>query len=162
MTSSRWKLPATLAAAGLVAALAATPAVAQDATAAPAPHGPIVHILKCLKIVDLTDAQKADIKALIEKAKPNLEAIRTQTKTDVDALKALLAASTVDPCAVGNAWLKVRADRKAFWDEVKAIKEGVDALLTPAQVAKLNGCLQAPKDAPTTAAEDPGDGGPIE
>ena len=76
MKKSGWKLVLPLTAAALVAVLAAPPAFAADpAPPAAAPNGPIAHLLKCLSIVDLTDAQKASIKTILQGEKPAMEAL---------------------------------------------------------------------------------------
>lgn len=134
-----------LAGGALAAVLAASPILAaeQAPAAQAAKNGPIARLLRCLSILDLTDTQKADIKAIFDREKPVLEGLLAQLKTDGEALKAALAATPADPCAIGAAMLKVRADRNAIADELKAIKTDVEATLTPEQVAKLHGCLLA-------------------
>lgn len=128
---------------------------ADDATAArPAPRGPLAAYLRCLGVAGLTDAQKADVKSLVEAAKPKLETLGETLKSDSDALHAAVTAANPDPCAVGKALLKVEADRKAIGDEVKSLRTAIEALLTPEQKLKLEGCLKAPRPH--------GEGGPVE
>lgn len=149
MRSLRWNTTLAVAAA-LVVALAAAPAWAAEPPGAP--KGPIGHLLRCLTIVDLTDAQKEQVRGILEAEKPVMQGLLQQLKTDADALKAALEASPQDPCAVGSAFLKVGADKAAIRAELQAVKADVEAVLTPEQVAKLNGCLQAPKDQPAEQA----------
>ena len=134
-------------AAALVLALVAVPLLAAaPSTGAPAaPKGPVAEYLGCLRIVDLTDAQKADVKALVEAARPKLEALHATRKADREALVAAATAATPDPCVVGAAFLKVEADTKAIGAELKTLFTAIEALLTPEQKAKLEGCLKAPK-----------------
>ena len=70
-------------AAALALALVAGPLFALDAPPdpPPGPQGPLAGYLRCLGIVGLTDAQKADVKSLLEAAKPEMEAIREALKT---------------------------------------------------------------------------------
>lgn len=134
------------AAAALALVLVAAPLLAVDVPSAPAaPKGPLAGYLACLRIVDLTDAQKADVKAIVEAARPKLDALHATLKTDREALRAAVTATTPDPCSIGTALLKVEADQKAIGDELKAVRTAIEALLTPEQKAKLDGCLKAPR-----------------
>ncbi|HYN41415.1 MAG TPA: Spy/CpxP family protein refolding chaperone [Thermoanaerobaculia bacterium] len=147
-------------AAALALALVAAPLLAVDPPAGPAPaaqgpHGPLAGYLRCLHIVDLTDVQKADVRALLEAARPKLEALHVTLRADREALRAALTATPPDPCVVGAAFLKVEADVKAIGEELKAVRTAIEALLTPEQKAKLEGCLRAPKP----NAEDEGEEG---
>ena len=134
-------LPALAMAAALVlAGVPAAPALAADAPAPAHPNGP-GGILKCLRVVDLTDQQKADIKAILEGEKDTLKGLHEAIVADRDALKALFDSENPDPCQVGTAVLKLHADRGAMRDEIAKIRSNVEALLTPEQKAKLAGCL---------------------
>ena len=149
-------------AAALAFALVAAPLLAVDRPAAPpapegqAPHGPLAGYLRCLHIVDLTDVQKADVKALLEAARPKLEALHVTLRADREALRAAVTATPPDPCLVGAAFLKVEADVKAIGEELKTLRTAIEALLTAEQKAKLEGCLRAPRP---DAAEDEGEEG---
>ena len=149
-------------AAALALALVAAPVLAVDRPAAgpapeaQAPHGPLAGYLRCLHIVDLTDVQKADVKALLEAARPKLEALHVTLRADREALRAAVAATPPDPCLVGAAFLKVEADVKAIGEELKALRTAIEALLTAEQKAKLEGCMRAPRSNP---AEDEGEEG---
>lgn len=156
MKIPRWKTALAVAAALLVA-LSAAPAWAADPPQAP--RGPIGHLLKCLSIVDLTDAQKAEIRTILETEKPVMQGLLQQLKTDAEALRAAIEATPQDPCAIGSALLKVGADKSAIRAELQAVKASVEAVLTPEQVARLNGCLQAPKGAAEEAAAYEGEEG---
>lgn len=134
-------------AAALALALVAAPLLAVDPPAAAngAPQGPLAGYLRCLRIVGLTDVQKADVKELLEAAKPKMDALHVTLKADREALRAAIGAATPDTCAIGAALLKVEADLKAIGDEAKALRTAIEALLTPEQKAKLEGCLKAPR-----------------
>lgn len=147
-------------AAALALALVAAPLLAIGPSAPPAgatvqhPRGPLAGYLRCLGIVGLTDDQKADVKGILEAARPALEALHATRKADREALEAAVAAPTPDPCAVGAAFLKVAADRKAIGEELAKVRGAIEALLTPEQKAKLEGCLKAPR---ATDVEDDGE-----
>lgn len=149
-------------AAALAFALVAAPLLAVDRPAAApapegqAPHGPLAGYLRCLHIVDLTDVQKADVRTLLEAARPKLEALHVTLRADREALRAAVTATPPDPCVVGAAFLKVETDVKAIGEELKALRTAIEALLTPEQKAKLEGCLKAPKQ---NAVEDEGEEG---
>jgi Spy/CpxP family protein refolding chaperone len=143
-------------AAALALALVAAPLLAVDPPAggAPGPKGPLGGYLRCLAVVGLTDVQKADVKALLEAEKPKMDALLATLKTDREALRAAVTATTPDPCKVGAALLKVEADVKAIGEELKTLRAAIEALLTSEQKAKLEGCLKAPRP---NADEDEGE-----
>lgn len=93
--------------------------------------------------VGLTPGQKAHIKALVTKERPTLESLRGRQQISAAALQALLQAPNPDPTAVGNALLKLRADRMAVRAEMKNLRRQTVAVLTPTQKARLNGYLDA-------------------
>lgn len=101
---------------------------------------------KCLTIVQLTDAQKTQIKAIMEAARPGLEVLHQKMVTDRQALRAAIEATPQDNCAIGAALVQVQADKQAIRSEREKVGDAVRALLTPEQQARLEGCLQAPKD----------------
>lgn len=144
-------------AAALALVLVAGPLLALDAPPGPppGPQGPLAGYLRCLGIVGLTDAQKADVRSLLEAAKPGMEALRESLKADRAALRTALAANPPDPCAVGAALLEVEADVKAIREATKELRTAIEALLTPEQKAKLEGCLKAPR--PNGPADEEGE-----
>jgi Spy/CpxP family protein refolding chaperone len=130
--------------AALALALAAAPLFAAGPPA-PGPRGPLAGYLHCLGVAGLTDVQKADVKALLEAARPGTEALLATLKSDREALHAAVTAAAPDACAVGTALLKVEADLKAIGEDGKALRTAIEALLTPEQKLKLEGCLKAPR-----------------
>ncbi len=126
----------------LASALAASVSLAQ-----PAPGqgpGPFARgIRAAMAVLDLTADQQTKIKAIFQSHKDEGQAFRAQMQADRAALKAAASAATPDPAAVGNAFLKVRANRKAAGEKMKAVKAEIDAVLTPEQRAKLEGWLAA-------------------
>jgi Spy/CpxP family protein refolding chaperone len=153
--------PALVILAAALVLTAAAPVFAQAGPAGP-PGGPMAgrpplpfdHILRCLGVLRLTDAQKADIKAVLEAAKPEAVAIALKLKADEAALKAEIEKTPPDPCAIGNAVLQLHADRETARALFDRVKDAVLALLTPEQKLKLAGCLEAPKRPATLEANE--------
>lgn len=144
-------LLALVVTAGQAPAASIAPPVDPEAVATAA--GPIASFLRCLGVVGPTDQQKADTKAILEASRPVIEGLVAQLAADAKSLKALVDAGK-DPCAIGAALLKVGADEKALKDAFVKIGTSIEALLTPEQKAKFQGCLAGIK-APTAASTDP-------
>jgi Spy/CpxP family protein refolding chaperone len=124
----------------LAGALAAGAALAQPAPGA----GRFARgIRAAMATLDLTDAQKTQIKAIFDARKADAGAFRAQMQADRAALKAAASATNPDPAAVGAAFLKVQANRQAAAAKMKAVKTEIDAVLTPTQQAKLEGWIAA-------------------
>jgi Spy/CpxP family protein refolding chaperone len=124
----------------LAGALAGSAALAQPA---PGPGRFARGIRAAMATLDLSDAQKAKIKAIFESHKGEGQALREQAKSDRDALKAAASAAKPDPAVVGAAFLKVRADGEAAKAKMQAVRAEIDAVLTPEQKAKLDGWIAA-------------------
>lgn len=136
---------APLLAAGPAGPQAGPPAGPQ-AGPPPGPQGPLAGYLRCLfGVAGLTDAQKDDVKALLEAARPGMQSLHEALKDDREALRAAATAPTPDPCAVGTAFLEVEADLKAIGEATRELRTAIEALLTPEQKARLEGCLRAPR-----------------
>ena len=153
--SSALVLAAALAAMAFPARAQTPRAVAQSAPATPQNvQHPFHHLRDCLRILDLTDAQTADIVAIFDAAKSQAAAIRATLRADRDALKADLSQNPPDPCVIGGDVLKLHADRETARAFFESVREQVLAVLTPEQKARLSGCLQAPRlMEPSSAAE---------
>lgn len=137
------KIAMTLA---LAALMTAPLAAQQRQRPAGNPHNnPIMH---CLQVVDLSEAQKAQVKTAFDTAAPALRTLHEQLKKDHEALKTLLEATTPDACAIGNAMLKVRTSEKAIQSANEALKAAIEAILTPDQKLKFQGCMDAVKRGP--------------
>ena len=100
---------------------------------------------KALASLDLTEAQKTDIRAVFEKAKPSLQDLGARVKTDREALRAAAEAAQPDAAAVGKAFLKVRTDGKDLRGAFEKLLADIRAILTPEQQAKLDGYIAAVK-----------------
>jgi Spy/CpxP family protein refolding chaperone len=122
----------------LAATLAAGTALAQ-----PAPGRFARGVRAAMATLDLTDAQKNDVKAIFASHNEEGKAFHQQARADREALKAAASAANPDPAAVGAAFLKVRADRQAAAAKMKAVRAEIDEVLTPEQSAKLDGWIAA-------------------
>jgi Spy/CpxP family protein refolding chaperone len=110
--------------------------------------GPGHPLLRCLQIVNLTEDQQTQIKAILETAAPALKALHETLAADRQALKAAIDATPQDACTIGAALITVQTDEKAIRAELDKTKASIEALLTTEQKLKLQGCLEAPKDGP--------------
>jgi len=122
----------------LAGALAAGTALSQ-----PAPGRFARGIRAAMATLDLTDAQKDQVKAIFASQKDTAMAFHAQAKADREALKTAASAANPDPAAVGAAFLKVRANGEAVKSKMKAVRTEIDAVLTPDQRAKLDGWIAA-------------------
>ena len=100
---------------------------------------------RALASLDLTEAQKTDIRGVFEKAKPSLQHQGARMKTDRETLRAAAEAAEPDAAAVGKAFLKLRTDGKDLRGAFEKLMSDVRALLTPEQRAKLDGYIAALK-----------------
>jgi Spy/CpxP family protein refolding chaperone len=104
--------------------------------------GQVVRALRtALATLDLTDDQKAKIKATFEAKKAGFEALRTQMQTDAKALHDAANATTPDPATVGAAFLKVKEGRSEAKDQLDALMADVKAVLTADQRTRLEASL---------------------
>jgi Spy/CpxP family protein refolding chaperone len=121
--------------------------LAQDAPApaAPAAHPLLRHrVRECLRIVDLTDDQKASIQAIFEAAAPTLQADADAVQAARQTLKTALETNPPDACAIGADALALKSARETLRAERESVLQQVEATLTPDQVSRLEGCLAAP------------------
>jgi Spy/CpxP family protein refolding chaperone len=98
--------------------------------------------MRCLRAADLTDAQKTDIKALSDAARPGFEA-------DVAAIRAARetldnhTAAGADKSVLGQDYLNVSAASKKLRDDHSALQAQILAKLTPDQKTKVQSCLDS-------------------
>jgi Spy/CpxP family protein refolding chaperone len=134
--------PKTITLAALFAALLAVPALAGDHPGAFAGRGHGGGVLRCLHGADLSDAQKAEIKALFDAAKPGFEAdiaaIRAARKILHDATEA-----GADKSVVGQDFLNVRAASQKLRDDHTALQNQILTKLTADQKTKVQSCLDS-------------------
>jgi Spy/CpxP family protein refolding chaperone len=134
------QFPRTITLAALFTALLALPVLAGDHGFAGRGHGG--GAMRCLRAADLTDAQKTDIKALFDAARPGFEAdvaaIRAARKTlDTDA------AAGADKSVLGQDYLNVRAASKKLSDDHAALQAQILTRLTADQKTKVQSCLDS-------------------
>lgn len=129
-----------LAAAG---ALAAGVAQAQEGMGHGRGHGAFGRIHRALAALDLSDTQKTQIKGFFQEAKPAFKSLREQMKSDHEALRDAVNVDRPDPAAVGNAFLKVHADREAMKAQREQLRTKVESVLTDEQKTELRGMRKA-------------------
>ena len=145
LSSSRRMALAAPAAALLLLAGLALPAIAQGPGPAAgerpawAEHGaPGAHRLARLaRVLDLTDAQLAEARALHEAAREDLAPIFEQSRELRTRLDGLLDAASPDPTRVGEVVIALRQNRESTKAVHEATKAAFEALLTPEQREKL-------------------------
>ena len=132
-----------------VIALLALPGLAQDRTPQTLDRAPIAMaeghafpVLRCLRAADLTDAQKADIKTIVEAAQPVLQAAHEKVRADRQKLHADLEAGA-DKSVLGQDVLDLHADMKAVQAELASVKDDIASKLTADQKARVGDCLAA-------------------
>jgi len=133
----------TLTLAALAALLAVT-GLAQDRAPIARAEGRGFPVLRCLHNADLnlTDAQKADIKAILEAARPVLQAAHDKIRADRQKLHADIEAGA-DKSVLGQDVLDLHADLKAVQAELTSVKEQIASKLTADQKARVGDCLAA-------------------
>jgi len=135
------------AAALLVLAGLAVPALAQpDGPAGERPAwgrhgGPGAHgghrLERLARVLDLTEAQVAEARALHEAARADLEPIFAASRELRTRLDGLLDAPSPDPAQVGETVIALRQNREAMRAVHEETKAGFEALLTAEQREKL-------------------------
>jgi Spy/CpxP family protein refolding chaperone len=135
-------VPAALLIAGMAAAT-----LAQEA---PQHRRPARHRFPlCLHVLDLTEEQRTQVRAILDAARPELQADQAAIVAAREVLRAALDAEPPDACAIGEAAIGVDDALQALREDWEAVKAQIAALLTPEQLAKFEGCLEAPfSDAP--------------
>jgi Spy/CpxP family protein refolding chaperone len=106
---------------------------------------PLADFIHCLRVLNLTEAEKTAIRQFIDGEKPTLQSLHETLKTDRQSLKADASAVPPDPCKVGADFLKVVSDRQAIRAELDKIKDFIESQLTAEQKARFEGCLEGPR-----------------
>ena len=94
-------------------------------------------------LLNLSDAERMQIQQILTAEQPTLDSLGSQLKSDQDALSAAAAVGNSNACNIGMAYLKVESDKTAITAELQSIKSKVDAVLTPDERSRLDGCLAA-------------------
>jgi Spy/CpxP family protein refolding chaperone len=137
------RLVSRIALAGLLTGVFAFPAYAQ--------HGPLGghglrgHAFRCLKDLDLSDAQKTAIRTILQNSRATLKADHDAVKADFQKLNADADAGAA-PAVIGQDYLAVRADRQKIKDEIASIRTQIAGQLTADQKAKFQACVDALKE----------------
>lgn len=87
--------------------------------------------------LDLTDAQREQMKALHEKRRAALAPLMEEARTTREAFERALAAESPDPTAVGEAALAMKAAREKMHAAHEATRKEVEKILTDEQRAQL-------------------------
>ena len=124
--------------AALLFALGATVASAGDDHGRHGKMGGRSGMMHGLSRLDLTEAQKAEVKRIMESRKPTFESLHERARADWEALDAAAEAQSPNPATVGAAYLRVRANREAMKAERQAMMDQVRTILTPEQREKLD------------------------
>ncbi len=98
----------------------------------------------CLMVLDLTAEQRTEVHAILQAAWPDLRVRVAAVATSGEVLRAALHAEPADACTVGAAALDVEAAVQAVREGRDALKAQLAAVLTPEQLARFEGCLDAP------------------
>ena len=99
------------------------------------PGGPPIEMIA--EHLGLTDEQKAQWKAIHEKARETGEPLMKATGEAKGAFDQALEAENADPAAVGQAAITMRNAHRKLEAHHQAMFESVKAILTPEQLAKL-------------------------
>ncbi len=141
---STWKRTTAIAAVALLAGTLATGAAFAAGWGGQRQGAGIARAYRlALRKAQLSSDQQAKVKAMMRAERPALQSLKAQRETDRAALQAALAAATPDPAAVGNAVLKLRADRQDLRGELKKMHDATLQLLTPEQRATFQAYLDA-------------------
>ena len=125
---------------GLALLAGATLLVAGDGHRGPGgmrEHGPLGPLARALHQLDLTDEQRAQIRTILDTARPVLEPLREQLRMNREAFRDSQSPTEVDEAAIRAhiaAQAVVEADLAVAMARVRA---SILALLTPEQLAEL-------------------------
>jgi len=97
----------------------------------------------CLKVVDLTAEQRTQVAAILEAARPGMQEKLAAVGAAREALRAALETQPQDACAVGNAAIGVQTALQALRDTRDAVRQQIAEVLTPEQLARFDGCIDA-------------------
>ena len=98
-------------------------------------------LFDCLTILQLTDAQRVEILAVLEAARPDFQANREYLRAAREKLSGDVAAGA-DVCVVGQDYLAVHAALETLGAQLSSVKDQVLSKLPPEEAARLAGCLE--------------------
>jgi Spy/CpxP family protein refolding chaperone len=108
-------------------------------------HRGFAHVRECLSILELSDQQKEEIRAILDAARPGIQADASTVRASREKLRADAGAPAVDACLVGQDFLALRQSLEILRARLQWVRGEVAAVLTSEQKAKLEGCLEAPR-----------------
>lgn len=122
----------------------------------PGMHGPLGSIGLVVAKLDLTTDQQQQIDAIVEAARPALDALRVQLRANEKAFRDATPLTTFDEAAI-RAHVADRAKIEADIAVAEAkVRVNVLAVLTADQLAKLQQLLASLPDAPGPGGPPPG------
>jgi len=99
-------------------------------------------LLRCLRQANLSDSQKADIKAIFDAAKPTFEADVQAIKAAHQKLNADFDAGA-DKSVLGADYVAVRAAGQKLKDDGQAVQTQILGKLDQSQQSTVQSCLDA-------------------
>lgn len=105
---------------------------APDGPGGRGPDGP----RRLARILDLTDTQKEQLKTVLEQYRPQMQALRDETRDNRARLREALASPQPDPTTVGEIVIEehdLRGKSRALHEEVE---KAIQSFLTPEQQSK--------------------------
>ncbi|MEO8349454.1 MAG: periplasmic heavy metal sensor [Acidobacteriota bacterium] len=103
-------------------------------------------IMKGLSRLDLTEAQKTEVRRIMESRHAALESLHSRFQADRDALRTAADSPSPEPTAVGVAYLRVRANGETMRAERQKTMEEVRAILTNEQREKFDSMKENMKE----------------
>ena len=100
------------------------------------------HLLRCLRDANLSDSQKADIRAILDASKPTIQADAQAIRAARQKLNADFDAGA-DKSVLGQDYTAVRAAMKKIHDDGQAIQDQVLGKLSGDQKSTVQNCLAA-------------------
>ena len=95
-------------------------------------------MMRGLSRLNLTDAQKNDVRQIMDAKKATFESLHQQARANWDALQTVSESSSPDPAAVGAAFLKLKASRQALRAERESVMQQIRSILTTDQKNQLD------------------------
>jgi len=97
---------------------------------------PQFRLQRMAKVLELTEAQQEQARALFEQQRPNAEEARKAMREHQAQVDELLSAPNPDPTAVGDAVIALRQLREQHKADRESLEEAFKAILTPEQLSK--------------------------
>jgi hypothetical protein len=98
-------------------------------------------LFDCLTILQLSDEHRAEIRAVLEAARPGFQTARENLRAAREKLSGDVAAGA-DACVVGQDYLALHAALETMGAELASVRGEVLSKLPSDQAARLAGCLE--------------------